>query len=55
MDKKKFKEIVGPQAEKIRKQELEKAAGSFRFLAELLLEWYERQLAEEEEKGDKSK
>lgn len=44
MDIKKFREIVSPIAEHIRKEQRYKACGSFRPLAELLCKWYERKL-----------
>ncbi len=50
MNTKKFKKIVGQEVQKIKKKEIETASGSFRPLAELLLEWYDRKLAEEEVK-----
>lgn len=50
MDVKKFKTIVGPGAEQIKKIQLYRATESIRPLAELLLEWYDRRVAEEEVK-----
>lgn len=50
MDVEKFKTIIGPRAEQIKKVQLYKATGAMRPLAESLLEWYERRLAEEEAK-----
>ena len=56
MDTKKLQQIVGPEAQKIKKKKLKVAAGSFRPLAMLLLEWYEQKVAEEEiKKYDENK
>ena len=46
MDIEKFKKIVGPSVKKINDKQLYEASGSFRSLGELLIEWYERKLAE---------
>lgn len=46
MQSKQFKKIVGPQAERVRKKKVKAAAGSFRSLASLLVEWYDRKLKE---------
>lgn len=46
MKSKQFKKIVGLQAEKIKKEKVKAAAGAFRSLASLLVEWYDRKLKE---------
>ena len=46
MKSKQFNKIVGPKAKIIRKKKLKVAAGSFKSLASLLLEWYDRKLDE---------
>lgn len=45
-NKQKFRQIVGPTVKKINDKQLYKASGSFRPLAELLVEWYEKKLAQ---------
>lgn len=48
MNVKKFRKIIGPKVEIIEKEQVHKACGSLRPLAELLVEWYQRKLAQEE-------
>lgn len=50
MDKEKFQKIIGPSVKKVKGKKLSHACGSLRSLAELLLQWYERKLAEDEVK-----
>lgn len=47
MDIQKFQKIVGTSVKKVKSKKLERASSSLRPLAELLLQWYERKLAEE--------
>lgn len=47
MDIKKFKRVIGPAIKKIKEEQKYLAVGSFRPLAELLIQWYERKLSEE--------
>lgn len=55
MDTKMFRKVVGPAAQEVSKKQVEVACKGVRSLATLLLEWYERNLAEEEaEQRDKS-
>lgn len=48
MNIKKFKEVVGPTMEQVKKEKLYTAYGLLRPLAELLVKFYERQLTETE-------
>ncbi len=48
MDVERFRKIIGPKVEKIEEEQVHKACGSLRPLAELLVEWYQRKLAQEE-------
>ncbi len=50
MDKEKFQKVVNTSAKKVKDKKLSQACGSLRSLAELLLQWYERKLAEDEVK-----
>ena len=48
MSIKKFKEIVDLKADRIKKEQRYRVCESFRPLAELLVDWYERKFAEAE-------
>lgn len=48
MDKQKFIEIVGPTVIEIDEDKVNKASEAIRPLAELLFNWYENKLAQEE-------
>lgn len=48
MDRQKFEEKLGPTVRKIIQTNKYKSVGSFRPLPELLVEWYERKLKEDE-------
>lgn len=48
MDRQKFEAKLGPIIKKIKENHRYKSIGSFRPLSELLVEWYERKLKEDE-------
>lgn len=47
MEIQRFKKVIGSNIKKVKEKQLYQASGSLRELAELLIKFYERKLAEE--------